>query len=140
MIPIKDQKQDNFLKSWAFLSQKKIQLLNCHSRNLYKDTILPELSVDKLSQFFNNGLGNPTEELNPILNTMILQQTFDFTDEETIEELLYKIQWYYTLNITERYYLAEYMPPKPIWNICSIAFDNSLHRIMFEKSPKVTIN
>ncbi len=68
-----------------------------------------KLPVYKLTPFFDSGLGRPTKGLYSVLGTMILQQTLDFTDEETVEQLSHNIPWHYALNITDESYSAKYI-------------------------------
>jgi len=63
---------------------------------------------------------------------LILQQTHDFTDEETVSQLAFNIQWHYALNIPEESDSAKYMCPKTLWNMRSIVVDNGLETILFE--------
>ncbi len=134
MIYIKDQKQQQLFDPWDFLSPKRRKMLDRSWPGFFRDGILPELPVDKLAPFFHNGFGRPTKELYSVLGAMILQQTLDFTDEETVEQLSYNIQWHYALNITEESDSAKYISPKTLWNMRSIAVDNDLDSIMFEKT------
>ena len=63
---------------------------------------------------------------------LILQQTHDLTDEETVNQLAFNIQWHYALNIPEESDSAKYMCPKTLWNMRSIVVDNGLETILFE--------
>jgi hypothetical protein len=84
-------------KSWAGLFQKEI---------------LCELPVNKLAAFFNKAFGRPTKELYTMLGVVLLQQTHDLTDEETIHQLAFNIQWHYALNITDESDSAKYISLK----------------------------
>ncbi len=50
-----------------------------------------------------------------MIGMMILQQIHDLTDEETIEQFCFNIQWYYVLNITSPADAASYISGKSIW-------------------------
>jgi hypothetical protein len=46
-------------------------------------------------------MGRPTKELYAMLGVMILQQMQDLTDEETIHQFAFNIEWHYALGITD---------------------------------------
>ena len=61
---------------------------------------MPHLPVERLSLFFSETMGRPTKELHAMLGVLILQQLHDMTDNETVQQLSFNIQWHYALNIT----------------------------------------
>ena len=101
MIRIKDHKQRELFDPWSFLSPKRRQLLEQSWPGLFKDHILCQLPVAHLAPFFTEGFGRPTKELHTVLGVLVLQQSLDLTDIETINQLSFNIQWHYALNITE---------------------------------------
>jgi hypothetical protein len=68
-----------------------------------------------------------------VLGALLLQQTRDLTDEETVDQLAFNIQWHYALNITEESDSAKYMSPKTLWNMRSIVIDNALDATLFDR-------
>jgi hypothetical protein len=132
MIHIKDHKQTEIFDPWSFLSPKRRHLLAQSWAGLFKEEILCELPVGTLAPFFDDGFGRPTKELHTVLGVLILQQIHDLTDEETVNQLAFNIQWHYALNIPEESDSAKYMCPKTLWNMRSIVVDNGLETILFE--------
>jgi hypothetical protein len=132
MIRIKDQKQTTLFDHWNFLSPKRRKLLDNSWAGLFQKELLCELPVSKVAPFFTNGFGRPTKEMYTVLGALILQQTHDLTDEETINQLSFNIQWHYALNITEESDSAKYMCPKTLWNMRSIVVDNALDAVLFD--------
>jgi len=132
MIRIKDHNQGNLFDPWSFLSPKRRQLLDESWAGLFKDEILCQLPVNKLAPFFNDSFGRPTKELHTILGVLVLQQSLDVNDEETINQLAFNIQWHYALNITEESDSAKYFCPKTLWNMRSIAVENGLEALLFD--------
>ena len=132
MIRIKDHKQGQLFDPWSFLSPKRRQLLDQSWAGLFKDQILCELPVGKLAPFFNDSFGRPTKELHTVLGALVLQQTLDLDDQETIYQLAFNIQWHYALNIPEESDSAKYMCPKTLWNMRSIAVENRLEAPLFD--------
>jgi len=132
MIHIKDHKQTDIFDPWSYLSPKRRDMLGRSWAGLFKEHLLCELPVNKLAPFFNDAFGRPTKELHTALGVLILQENFDFTDEETVNQLAFNIQWHYALNIPEESDAAKYICPKTLWNIRSIIVDNNLDAILFE--------
>jgi hypothetical protein len=132
MIRIKDQKQNDLFDPWSFLSPKRRELLDRSWAGLFQKELLSELPVGKVAPFFTTGFGRPTKELYTVLGALLLQQTHDLTDEETVNQLSFNIQWHYALNITEDSDSAKYMCPKTLWNMRSIVVDNALDAVLFD--------
>jgi len=131
MIRINDHKQRQLFDPWGFLSPKRRQLLDQSWAGLFRDEILSELPVNKFAPFFNDGFGRPTKELYTVLGVLVLQQSLDLNDEESIDQLAFNIQWHYALNITEESDSAKYICPKTLWNMRSIAVENQLEDLLF---------
>ena len=131
MICINDHKQRQLFDPWGFLSPKRRQLLDQSWAGLFKDEILCELPVNKFAPYFNDTFGRPTKELYTVLGVLVLQQSLDLNDEESIDQLAFNIQWHYALNITEESDSAKYICPKTLWNMRSIAVENRLEDLLF---------
>jgi hypothetical protein len=132
MIHIKDHKQGELFDPWSFLSPKRRRLLDQSWAGLFKKYILCELPVSQLAPFFSEGFGRPTKELHTALGVLVLQQSLDLTDVETVNQLAFNIQWHYALNITEESDSAKYFSEKTLWNMRSIAVENALEATLFE--------
>lgn len=132
MIHIKDHKQGELFDPWSFLSPKRRRLLDQSWAGLFKKHILWELPVGQLAPFFAEGFGRPTKELYTALGVLVLQQSLDLTDVETVNQLAFNIQWHYALNITEESDSAKYFSEKTLWNMRSIAVENALEAALFE--------
>jgi hypothetical protein len=65
---------------------------------------------------------------------MVLQQSLDLTDEETVEQFAFNTQCHYALNITEESDSAKHMCPNTLWSIRSILFKSQLDTILFERT------
>jgi hypothetical protein len=132
MIRIKDHKQDHLFDPWSFLSPKRRQLLDQSWAGLFKDEILCELPVSKLAPYFNDSFGRPTKELHTVLGVLVLQQSLDLDDQETINQLAFNILWHYALNISDESDSAKYFCPKTLWNMRNIAVENGLEALLFD--------
>jgi hypothetical protein len=63
---------------------------------------------------------------------MILQQMHDLTDEETVNQFAFNIQWHYALDITGNSDKDAYVCPKSIWTIRHIMSEHDLYEAVFE--------
>ena len=133
MIHIKNQRQKDLFDPWGFLSPKRRELLKQSWAGLFQKELLCELPVGEMASFFNDDFGRPTKELYTVLGALVLQQARDLTDEETVNQLTFNIQWHYALNITEESDSAKYMSPKTLWNMRSIVIDNALDATLFDR-------
>ena len=117
---------------WGFLSPKRRRLLDESWAGLFQKEILCELPVSKLAKVFHKSFGRPTKELHTVLGVLILQQTHDLTDEETVDQLAFNIQWHYALNITEESDSAKYICPKTLWSMRNSVIEQELYDLLFE--------
>ena len=131
MIKIKNPNQLDIFDPWAFLTPKRRQLLDSGWPGLFREHILPSIPVDKVSKYFNATFGRPTKELYSMLGSLILQQTFDLTDEETVQQYAFNIQWHYSLNISEESDDAKYISLRTLWNNRSIVVQDNLEKDIF---------
>ena len=132
MIEVKNPNQLNIFDPWDFLTPKRRQMLDAGWPGLFREHILPSIPVNKVGKHFNATFGRPTKELYSILGALILQQTFDFTDEETIQQYAFNIQWHYSLNISEETDDAKYISLKTLWNNRNIVAQNNLEDDIFK--------
>jgi len=136
MINIQNHKQKHLFDPWEFLSPKRRMQLDQSWPGLFKNVILPELPVQDVIPFFNENFGRPTKELYSTLGILVLQQTFDLTDNEACDQFSYNIQWHYALNILEESDAAKYICPKTLWTMRNLIAENSLDTIIFELATK----
>ena len=136
MIRIKNHKQGELFDPWSHLSPKRRELLDKSWAGLFRAHLLCELPVAEIASSFAENFGRPTKELHTALGVMVLQQSLDLTDEETIEQFAFNTQWHYALNITEESDSAKYMCPKTLWNIRSIVIKKELDNVLFKYTTK----
>ena len=85
MIRLHNHKQQPLFDPWSHMSPKRRQMLDQSWPGLFKELILPELPVSKFKPFFNAGFGRPTKDLYTVMGVLVLQQTHDLNDEETVD-------------------------------------------------------
>jgi hypothetical protein len=133
MIRIKDHKQLEMFDPWQFLSPKRRRMLDEGWPGLFRNQLLCELPVTEICSFFREDFGRPSKELYTVLGVLLLQQTMDLCDEETIEQLAFNIQWHYALNITEESDSAKYISEKTLWSMRQRLTEHDLDRLMLDK-------
>lgn len=136
MITVKSPNQLYIFDPWDFLSPKRRQMLDAGWPGLFRQHILPTLPVDKIIKHFDSQVGRPSKELYAMLGALVLQQTFDLTDEDTVQQFSFNIQWHYALNITEDSDTAKYLSPKTLWNNRNTVACNNLEDIIFDNATK----
>jgi hypothetical protein len=132
MINIKDHKTLNIFDPFAFLGPKRKKLIDTSWAKLFRDQILPELPVDKIFKEYHWFMGRPTKELYAMLGVMILQQMHDLTDEETIHQYAFNLEWHYALGITDESDQESYLCPKTLWAMRYLLTEQNLYRVLFE--------
>ena len=134
MIYTRDHKTGYLFDPWEYLGPKRRKLLDESWAGLFRKEILSELPADKIAPFFTAGFGRPTKELYTVLGVLVLQQMHDLSDEETIPQLAFNIQWHYALDINTESDEAKYICPKTLWNMRKIVTDNKLDNILFNQT------
>jgi hypothetical protein len=117
---------------WDFLGEKRRKLMDTSWAGIFQKELLPILPVRELFPHFSASFGRPTKELYTVIGVLILQQAFDLTDQETVEQLSFSIQWHYALNIFGQSDEATYMSPKTLWNNRDLVAQHDLDKIIFQ--------
>ncbi|MBC8385255.1 MAG: transposase [Candidatus Cloacimonetes bacterium] len=100
MIKVRNQEQISIpgLETWrTIFSLKKLSILENSWAGVFRKHILSLLPAEQLFKLYTFNRGRPTKELFAIVGAAVLQQFFDLTDEETIEELAFNQQWHFAL-------------------------------------------
>jgi hypothetical protein len=101
MVFTKDRNTRQLFDQWRYLGPKRRKLLDNSWAGLFRENILPDLPVERVAPFFSSDMGRPTKELYAMLGAILFQQTFDLTDEETVSQMAFNLQWHYALDIPE---------------------------------------
>jgi hypothetical protein len=133
MFHIKDRKTGQLFDQWRYLGPKRRKLLDESWAGLFREKILPDLPVERMIPFFSFYMGRPTKELYAMLGAVLFQQIFDFTDEETVTQMAFNLQWHYALDIPEESDGAKYISPKTLWSMRNIVTDHDLDTVLFEQ-------
>jgi len=133
MFHIKDRKTGQLFDQWRYLGPKRRKRLDESWAGLFREKLLPELPVERMMPFFSSTMGRPSKELYAMLGAILFQQTFDLTDEETVSQMAFNIQWHYALDIPEESDAIKYLSSKTLWSQRNIVTDNDLDTLLFEQ-------
>jgi len=137
MIHTRDHKTAYVFDPWHLLGQKRRKLMDGSWAALFREHILCELPVNKVAPFFSETYGRPTKELYTALGVLLLQQIHDLSDEETVSQLAFNLQWHYALDIVDESDEAKYLCAKTLWNMRDLVIENHLDEILFECTTEV---
>jgi len=131
MIHTRDHKTPYLIDPWDYLGPKRRKLLDESWAGLFREHILPGLPVQKIASCYTEGFGRPTKEIYAALGALILQQMHDLTDEETVSQFSFNLQWHYALDIPGESDEAKYLCAKTLWTLRHIVARTSLDRELF---------
>jgi len=132
MFHIKDRKTGQLFDQWDYLGPKRRKLLDESWAGLFRQTLLPELPVERMMPFFSPDQGRPTKEIYAMLGAILFQQIFDLTDEETVSQMAFNLQWHYALDNPEESDSVKYLSLKTLWSLRNTLTDNDLDTVLFE--------
>jgi hypothetical protein len=136
MIRTRDHQTGYLIDPWDYLGPKRKRLLSESWAGLFREHILAELPVHKLSRFFTEDFGRPTKELYAALGSLILQQMHDLTDEEVVSQFSFNIQWHYALDIPSESDESKYLSPKTLWRLRHLVMKEKLDVALFNQTTE----
>lgn len=89
MFYTKDHKTGYIFDPWKYLGPKRRKLLEESWAGVFRQYILNELPVERISSYFSPNEGRPSKESYTALGVCLLQQMHDLTDEETVHQLAF---------------------------------------------------
>ncbi|MCG7853801.1 MAG: transposase [Methanosarcinaceae archaeon] len=131
MIHVRDHKTAYLIDPWEYLGPKRRKLLDTSWAGLFRKHILSDLPVHKLASHYAEGFGRPTKELYAVMGALILQQMHDLTDEETVSQFSFNLQWHYALDIPSESDEAKYLSAKTLWTLRNLVTKEGLDRELF---------
>ena len=132
MINVKDHKQCDMFHPFEHLGPKRLALLEYSWAHLFREEILHRLPVEKLFHLYSNQKGRPTKELYTMLGVVLLQQMEDLTDEATIRQFAFNIEWHYALNVTDPSDVNSYVSARTLWAMRDQVGELGLAQSLFE--------
>jgi len=116
---------------FSFLGPKRLKLLTDSWAGLFRQEVLPHLPVHLLSKHYVREMGRPTKELYAMMGIMILQQMKDLSDEESVRQFAFNIEWHYALGVTGDSDAATYLCAKTLWSIRALISKHALEGVIF---------
>lgn len=114
------------------MGKKRYQMLQDSWAALFRSDILPVLPVEKIKAHFSEDQGRPTKELYATMGAILLQQMHDLTDEETVEQFAFNMQWHYALDIIHSDDQHAYMCQRTLWAMRAMMSDLGLEEDLFQ--------
>jgi hypothetical protein len=136
MIRARDHKTPYLIDPWDYLGPKRRKLLDDSWAGLFREHILSELPVHKIASCYTDGFGRPTKEIFATMGALILQQMHDLTDEETVSQFSFNLQWHYALDIPGESDEAKYLCSKTLWTLRHIVAEKGLDRELFNATTE----
>ena len=118
------------IESWRNqLSEKKVEMLEKSWAGTYREHVTPHLPVEKLACHYSDDMGRKTKELITVMGTILLQQVFDLTDEQTRDQLAFNQQWHYALDTFR--FEEQVIGLKTLWNVRNIMVKGEIASDLF---------
>jgi hypothetical protein len=129
MLTLRDHHTLDLFDPWAFLGDKRRQLLESSWPGVFRAYLLQNLPVAQLAPSFRHAFGRPSKDLSAAIGALILHQLHDFTDAPTAEAVAWHLGWQYTLDIRsdEDAYLCE----RTLRNYRALLIEQQLDQVLF---------
>lgn len=131
MQNVRDHTTGELFNRWSHLGPKRLKRLQSSWAEVFRTQVLPRLPSDQLSEAFDSSLGRPTIDLPVALGVIILQQMFNLTDRETVDELGFNISWHYALDIRSDADLE--MTGRTLRSYRKLVMERGLDELMFRE-------
>lgn len=119
------------------VSARKLSMLKKSWAEVFRTQILPFMPIKQIAKYFDKTTGRPTKELISTCGACVLQQIFDLTDTETIDQLAFNQQWHYAVDATDQE--DQVLSLKTLWNMRKILItDKSAKRIFNDATDKLS--
>ena len=112
-----------------YFHPRKLELLKKSWAEVFRNHVLPKLPVKEIAKHFSETMGRPTKELRAMCGVCVLQQFFDFKDEETRDQLSFNQQWHYALDVLDQE--DQIISLKTLWNCRHLLLNDKLAKSIF---------
>lgn len=131
VLTIKDHKTQYLFSPYPF-GPKRQAHANGSWAALFRSEILDQLPLDPLVKYYRQGRGRPSKELYATVGALLLQQTFDLTDEQTVEQFSFNLLWHVALGITSTADAEAYLSERTLWTMRQRLLECGLEAKLFE--------
>lgn len=133
MFHFKDHKTGYLFEPFSYMGSKRLKRIKDSWSGLFREQILPELPVEALIQHYDPTQGRPSKEVYAVLGAVLLQQMMDLTDEETIDNFAFNLQWHYALNVTDESDRGSYLCQKTLWTMRMMVMRDEVAPVIFDR-------
>jgi hypothetical protein len=133
MFRIKDHKTGYLFEPFSFMGSKRLKRVQQSWAGFFREEVLPELPVEELMKHYDPSKGRPSKEIYAVLGAVLLQQMMDLTDEETVDNFAFNLQWHYALNITDESDQGSYLSPKTLWTMRMMVMREAVAPVIFDR-------
>jgi hypothetical protein len=67
---------------------------------VYREQALPLVKEEPFAPMFDADNGRPNSPVQVVVSVLILKEMFDLTDDETLQQLEFNLQWHHALRLT----------------------------------------
>lgn len=131
MHRIDDHYTENLFDPWYYLGPKRRRLLEKGWPGLFRNYLFDELPIREIQKRFHDSMGRPSKELYAMLGTLILQQLYNLTDEETVEAFAFRTDWHFALDIRDESDQSMYVCERTLREYRSRAIELKVDDILF---------
>jgi len=133
MFHVKDHKTGYLIEPFSYMGSKRLKRIKDSWAGLFREEILAELPVEELMRHFDPAQGRPSKEVYAVLGAVLLQQMQNLTDEETIDNFAFNLQWHYALNVTDESDKGSYLCPKTLWTMRTMVMQDEVAPVIFDR-------
>ena len=122
--------QHSLFESRLLVPAAKRARLESSWAHAFLTKVLPLIDEEIYRDAFDPEIGRPNQSIRLLTAVHILKDWYDLTDEETLEQLEYSLQWQYALGLTPD---QAHLPRKTLHNHRVRTLQNDRAREMFER-------
>lgn len=123
--------EEFFWDPWSHLGPKRRRNLEQDWPGVMRRYVLEHLPLKAFETFFHPTMGRPTKDQRTILGALVLQQTLDLSDEQTVKALAYDVQWHYALDLADDSDDSRVISERTLWQYRRMAEQRELSSGMF---------
>ena len=132
MFHVRDRRTGALFDPWSYLGPKRRKLLDRSWAGLFRKEILPHLPVEAIVPAFHARLGRPSKDAYTLMGALVFQQMHDTTDEETVRQLAFSIEWHYALDLPSESDEGKYVCVRTLLSMRQLLAEKKLDRLLFD--------
>jgi hypothetical protein len=132
MFHVRDRRTGSLFDPWAYLGPKRRKLLDRSWAGLFRKEILPHLPVEAIIAAFHTRLGRPSKDAYTLMGALVFQAMHDVTDDETVEQLAFNLQWHYALDLSDESDEGKYVCLRTLWTMRRLLAEKKLDQLLFD--------